>query len=701
MPNVISPLSPIKALALFQKYRQSHVLQRGRLKKTTLKAPYTNAAVLFVSLLVAGLGTLLVALGQVVFTLDTLLSPELLTKIPLPFVGPLLVLDNELPVLFFLGCLWKGLQAGGLLLGLFWLWPWGKLLHVLLRDGTCPTRSVFTASPRLHQGVALTTGGLVLAILCWQAPFLAWWHIWVPTRPVPLEHVVWAWPVVPSTLWHAVLGAWALGTACLIVLVFDILPRTPGEPFPWKAKTKNKARGDDFSLYLGKSTGKLTKRYHEAGIAPEQRVCLSSKDAALNILILGGIGEGKTTALIHGLLLQCLDQDCGGLIFDIKGSFHQAVDEIAKAVGKTDITVIGPGKQSVNLLAGLSPESAADMIRSLFLMTGGHQKDSFWVTQAGNLCRGALGLLSFLPTQYHLAALRRFVFEADFREEIECSLSQRTLSEREQALLASYRDSLALFEACHEKVQADIRATASATLSQFTHPDIVESFCAPTDDALPLERVVDGAVFLVDIPKAKYGQVARVVQALIKIRWFLVMEARCQHPAWNQDRVVFMLCDEYQSLVTADASDGAISDLSFWDKARESKSVGIVSAQSIASFYSALGNRDLADSILQNFRQRLCFKTEDEKTLSHLQRLVGDVMVPHRSTSRTRGRSRGKGSQRTRSTSDSLTHIRQPIVDGQLMRVLAPNQALALLTLQQQAMDDVLDLQPVWLQGDR
>lgn len=48
-----------------------------------------------------------------------------------------------------------------------------------------------------------------------------------------------------------------------------------------------------------------------------------------------------------------------------------------------------------------------------------------------------------------------------------------------------------------------------------------------------------------------------------------------------------------------------LSDLNFWDKSRSSKTVGIISAQSVSSFYAAIGSWDVANTILQNFRQKL------------------------------------------------------------------------------------------------
>jgi hypothetical protein len=57
-----------------------------------------------------------------------------------------------------------------------------------------------------------------------------------------------------------------------------------------------------FGLWLGESTGLLSKLSHGVGMSPRQQVALFQDDAAQNILILGAIGTGKTTRAVHPLL---------------------------------------------------------------------------------------------------------------------------------------------------------------------------------------------------------------------------------------------------------------------------------------------------------------------------------------------------------------------------------------------------------------
>ena len=107
-----------------------------------------------------------------------------------------------------------------------------------------------------------------------------------------------------------------------------------------------------FGLWLGTSTGRLANLYHKSAFASSQEVALFADDAAQNILVLGAIGSGKTTCIIHPLLLQLMEQGCGGLIFDIKADFKGAVAMAAQLTGREYIT-LGPSAVPFNLIEGL------------------------------------------------------------------------------------------------------------------------------------------------------------------------------------------------------------------------------------------------------------------------------------------------------------------------------------------------------------
>lgn len=442
-----------------------------------------------------------------------------------------------------------------------------------------------------------------------------------------------------------------------------------------------------FLLWLGQSTGLLASLWHRAGMAANQQVSLNLEDACQNILVLGGIGSGKTTCLMQPLLLQCLDQGCGGLVFDIKGDVKDAVKRFA-ATTKRECITLGPKHTQINLLEGLTPEVAASFLKSAFLLSGKGHLDAFWVDTASELCRNTLGMLSFLPKRYSLQSLYQYLFSQGFRESIneEINVLIPTLDNQNQIrLLESYCSYHELiFAHFDSKIKSGVNATVAQALAPFNHPDLQDAFCTANGTALTkMEDILKGTVYLIDMPLSIWGLGGKVAYTFIKLRFFNLMQNRNQNLALNQDNPVFFMCDEYQEIVSANR-DG-LSDLNFWDKSRSSKTIGIISSQSIASFYAALGSHDLAHALLQNFRQKLCLRTEDPVTLDFINRLVGHARVKKVSYS--------YGNQHDTQT---ISDAREGVADAQLFRELKPEQAVAFLSVASHSMDDVLVLMPVY-----
>lgn len=452
---------------------------------------------------------------------------------------------------------------------------------------------------------------------------------------------------------------------------------------------KKTANVSSFSLWLGESTGQLARLWHPANMAQGQQVSLSLEDAAQNILVLGAIGSGKTTRAMHPLLVQLLDQDCGGLIFDIKGDFQKAVTKFATAAGREPV-VIGINRKPFNLLSGLTPEIAASFLKSVLLLGGNTRSDTFWIDTATELCRNVLGILTFIPGQYHLNGLYRYLFDNKYHNAINDDLQLKILEGTDKRRLDACQHYItSIFGSFDDKVKTGVMASVAQILSSFQHPELVDAFCAPDKPSCCMEDVLDGTLYLVDMPLSQWGMAGKVIYTMLKLRFFNVMQQRVLHHEWNQTRPVFFMCDEYQEIVSCNR-DG-LSDLNFWDKSRSSKTIGIISAQSVSSFYAAIGDRDLVHALLQNFRQKLIFRTEDDWTVSYCSRLVSRVDTRQIvESSGTHGKDKSPSSNR------SVNIQQRDVVDGQLFRSMAPDQVLALLSMRGYAADDVLEVKAVF-----
>ncbi|RZI45482.1 type IV secretory system conjugative DNA transfer family protein [Candidatus Finniella inopinata] len=591
----------------------------------------------------------------------------------------------------------RGADIGSLGMFCFWLWPFLSLIKMGLKLFK-PRWEIWNRYSKPQQFVAClalvaVVGNLVDSSYTFLQPYLKRYQILQENKKTP--------PLRKSSKKHRAspppsfcalylgnrLFAWPVASFFLFCLMLWLSVR---DPKPKKQSLKNSPASPlPFSLWLGQSTGKLSRLWHPAGLSSEQEIGLSLEDAAQNILILGAIGSGKTTRGMNPLLLQLLDQDCGGLIFDIKGDFKQAVFYLANMTNR-EPTLVGVGQQSLNLLAGLSPEMASSFLKSAFLLSN-TKMDSFWTDTATELFRNTLGILLFVPEQYHLNGIYRYLFDETFQQRVLKKAIEKSKSDLDERLFISYHQYVhVLFNSFDQKIRDGVMASMMQILSPFQHPSLVDAFCSPQSvQTHPMEAVLDGALYVVDLPLAQWGLGGKIVYTLIKLRFFNVMQQRAIQPNWNQTRPVFFMCDEYQEIVSAN-KDG-LSDLNFWDKSRSSKTIGILSAQSVSSFYAAIGDRDLVHALLQNFRQKLVFRVEDDWTIGYCNRLLGQVetqRLVHSSSSGERG---------SRSSTQSIHYQQKDLIDGQLFRQMNPDQVLSLLSVPGKAADDILTVKPIFV----
>jgi len=159
---------------------------------------------------------------------------------------------------------------------------------------------------------------------------------------------------------------------------------------------ENHISKNDFALFIGTSTGLMSQLWHTSSLAKNQNVLLDINDSSKNILVLGGIGSGKTSTIMQPLMLQLIHQGCGGLIFDIKGDVKNTALNFAETTNR-HIRILGPSQSKFNLLRMIPPEAASSFLKSPFLLSGGDVSDRLWVDTATKLSRNVLGLLSFIP----------------------------------------------------------------------------------------------------------------------------------------------------------------------------------------------------------------------------------------------------------------------------------------------------------------
>jgi len=456
----------------------------------------------------------------------------------------------------------------------------------------------------------------------------------------------------------------------------------------------------DFGLWVGEATGTLAALGHTAGLQRGSNVTLNLRDAAKNIAIFGETGTGKTTRVINHLLVQALDFDCGGLIFDVRGDFHTTAAHAAQLTGKT-IQRIGVGQLGLTLLDGLTPNTAAGFLEAAFKLLGQGEGDSaFWLSLAVARSQAALAVLFHVPGAYSLKELYNYVFDERVRKAAIATASDALLElqvraadgDRDASLDARRLKSAIEYEATiaaqyTEKERSGVNRTIETALARFADPELEDAFCTDTGDQANLADVLNGSVFVVNVPRERFKAAASVVYLFLKERFFQAVNARAQLPAGpRKSRPILFLCDEYQQICSA-------GDAQFFDTSRALGVVGIVAAQSIEAYIAAIGNEHAATALLGNFTNVVAFRST-ERTMDYVAGKLGEVDVWKESYDT------GRSDQPTIffpkaasvSKGHSASQQRQRLLTAQTFRALAPDQAVALLTVDGAAFDDVLSV---------
>ncbi|EPF2062449.1 type IV secretory system conjugative DNA transfer family protein [Pseudomonas aeruginosa] len=482
--------------------------------------------------------------------------------------------------------------------------------------------------------------------------------------------------------------------------------KTPEEEAIERAEYLAARRAGFTGLEIGTSTGELLERRgHKGGLPSGTPVVLSPEDCAKNIIAFGGIGSGKTSRFINPLMLQLMEQNAGALVLDIKTDFQREVAAITAHVGR-EYKTVGDGGMTLNLLRGTTPELAASFLKSCFLAQGTGDSQ-IWADLATEHCRNCLTLIKLTGSDYSLAGLYDIAVDDKARKALieQAEAAFDGMSDRDQRLQMAVSRYFTTWDGYDERQKSSVMVNVNSVLTPFSHPDLVDAFSTGSEqgEADLTELINDGAVFLVNLPQTKFGKEgARYAYLLIKLRFFNMMRERRTRDDWNQTRPVAFVCDEYQSIVDS------VSDTDFWDKSRSSKTIGIVSMQGVASLTQALnGNHKAAEAILQNFRQRVVFRTEDEATLRHVQHLLGQIDVVLTSSGESYSESvswtglgmggRQPTQSQSISESENASMTRQDLFSANDMRALSADYCLLIGNIGDRAADEVLQVAPLYI----
>jgi len=347
----------------------------------------------------------------------------------------------------------------------------------------------------------------------------------------------------------------------------------------------------------------------------EQRVVFSIEDLCRHTIIFGSSGSGKTTRAYNPMLADMLGNlDAGAFIIAAKPEAVIEAVEIAKRAGR-EALVVQPGSRiGLDLLSG-SPDVDAMYFRDTFGRVGEDAKQ--WIDAAVTRMKNSLRMLQAAGAQYYtFEHLTNYCFDDKFAAMVRIQAMERLRALDNDADEAwTIREAMTYEDTRYMQFTPEARRAVQFEVSQLLEPvrdvSISKTF-ARRHNLVQMESVFDGKVIVLHVPRTRYERAAHAIYTLAKRRFFTALENRRSEPSLDQDRPVVFGIDEYQLCISE-------SDVQSLGIIRSAGCMVLGTTQGVSSLYSVLPKHHV-DAALQNFTQKIFFKTDDDDTLAVLER---------------------------------------------------------------------------------
>jgi type IV secretory pathway TraG/TraD family ATPase VirD4 len=347
----------------------------------------------------------------------------------------------------------------------------------------------------------------------------------------------------------------------------------------------------------------------------DKRVTFTVEDLCRHTMIFGSSGSGKTTRAYNPMLADMLGKmNAGAFIIAAKVEAAGEAVEIARRAGR-EALVIEPGSAvGLDLLSG-SPDVDAMYFRDTFGRVGEEAKQ--WVDAAVARMKNALRMLQAAGEQYYtFEHLTGYCFDDKFAAMVRVQAADKLRSMAHDSDDAwTIREAMSYEDTRYLQFTPESRRAVQFAVSQLLEPlrdvAIAKTF-GRKFNLLQMEEVFAGKVIVLHVPRTKYERAAQAIYTLAKRRFFTALENRRANRSLDQERPIVFGIDEYQLCISE-------SDVQSLGIIRSAGCMVLGTTQGVSSLYSTLPKYHV-DAALQNFTQKIFFKTDDDDTLAVLER---------------------------------------------------------------------------------
>ncbi len=353
---------------------------------------------------------------------------------------------------------------------------------------------------------------------------------------------------------------------------------------------------------------------------------LAAKGLVGGIAILGGIGKGKTSSIIIPLLIQVLRIYKKSTIYigDTKGTLIGHITEVLENSNREVIRFCYGSKLRFNpiyrkdQLQNGNYERLASVIKYASKnVLGSDPKSKFWDKKAYDLVIMGIVSCHLSYDYYTINDLRAEIvtINPEKLEALESKLESGIFNTEETHNIKMGLMSIREYIAMGDELKSSILASATVFLDLFNDYQVASIFC-PSKSEVNLnsfdELVGANKIILTYFDSL---ELSRGLGTFLKI---LFTNASKRHFLSNRDkdRRYFLFADEFQEIATE--SDTDITALG-----REFGIIHIISCQGLSQLISRLGRESLAQELMNNFLNKICFQVTDMNTIRYFTSIAG------------------------------------------------------------------------------
>lgn len=367
------------------------------------------------------------------------------------------------------------------------------------------------------------------------------------------------------------------------------------------------------------------------GLDNNSPVYLLEKDLYQNILITGAIGSGKTSSVMYPFteqLISSTHSNISILILDVKGNYNNFIKAICSKYNRSSdyIELSFDSNFTYNPLdkPNLKELVLAQRLKNILKLFSPETSESFWLDKAEEVLCNAIKLCRLYNNNYvTFEEIHKLINDDSYLATKYSIIRNNFISNmysdaQNYNLLSSIKffknDFYNLDHRTLSIIKSEINRITSIFVSDYNTNKI---FCPPknSSNTININKIINSnKILLFNININEYSTLSKIIAAYLKIDF--QEEVLIQTSLNKNIKPTAFICDEYHEYCTK-------NDANFFSQSRESKCINIVCTQSYSSILNTLKDETCLNMLLQNFINKIWFRTDDLYSIEKIQKLIG------------------------------------------------------------------------------